>query len=257
MPLTAKNIFLDRHRPLFLCEKLLAEKEGIEPEKLAMSSGALLGAYSNLRAESEGEGEGGPGSRGASVDLARSSAASVGSIMSGSYDPAGVPSAGGVVALLQRFGLYRGTDESQMAQLRSTFDAIDTDGGGSLDVDEFVNAFQRVNPALTEAQCRKIFDEADLDGSGDVDFEEFVEICTLGAGDMLKMLGATNRDASGVLKVNPSDEKYFGEKLRIEAPKSVRSSTHSLTVSLTHSEAVFTLVLYFHFIISHDQPMSV
>ena len=28
MPLTAKNIFLDRNRPLFLCEKLLTEKEG-------------------------------------------------------------------------------------------------------------------------------------------------------------------------------------------------------------------------------------
>lgn len=252
MPLTANNIFLDRHRPLFLCEKLLAEEEGIEPEKLAMSSGALLGAYSNLRAESEGEGEGDPGSRGgsvdvrgASVDLARASVTSVGSITSGSYDPTGRPSSGGVVALLQKFGLYRGTDESQMAKLRATFDAIDTDGGGSLDIDEFVTAFQNVNPALTEAQCRKIFDEADLDGSGDVDFEEFVEICTLGSGEMLKMLGATNRDASGVMKVTPSDEKYFGEKLRVEAPKSAGSSTHSLTPLTVKPSRLYSPCLVF------------
>ena len=35
---------------------------------------------------------------------------------------------------------------------------------------------------------------------------------------VVKMLGASNRDASGVLRVQPSNEKYFGEKLRKEAP---------------------------------------
>ena len=125
----------------------------------------------------------------------------------------------------------------QEEQASKLFDAIDTDGGGTLDIDEFVTAFQNVNPTLTEEQCRKIFDEADVDGSGDVDFDEFVQICTLGAGDMLKMLGATNRDASGVLQVAPSEEKYFGEKLRAEAPKSVNP------FSLVESQA-FSMQLY-------------
>ena len=75
---------------------------------------------------------------------------------------------------------------------------------------------------MTDEQCRKIFDEADVDGSGDVDFEEFVEICRMGAGDMLKMLGAQNRDASGVLKVPVSTEEYFGKSMRTEAPKSLK-----------------------------------
>jgi hypothetical protein len=176
-----------------------------------------LGAYSNLRAESEETEVGGESAE----DLGRSSVCSVSSVMSASYDPGGLPLEGGIVALLQKFGLFKGTDVSQMKIFRDTFDAIDADGGGSLEVDEFVNAFQGVNPALTEAQCRKIFDEADVDGSGDVDFEEFVEICKMGAGDMLKMLGTSNRDATGVLKVSPSAETYFGEKLRVEAPKSV------------------------------------
>ena len=54
MSLTAKNIFLERNRPLFLCEKLLTEKEGIHPEELKMSAGGLLGAYSNLHLDSGG-----------------------------------------------------------------------------------------------------------------------------------------------------------------------------------------------------------
>jgi len=67
-----------------------------------------------------------------------------------------------------------------------------------------VQPLVRVNPALTVKQCAKIFDEADVDGSGNVGFEEFLSICELGALDTLKMLGTSNRDASGVLKVTAS-----------------------------------------------------
>jgi hypothetical protein len=190
MSLTAKNIFLERNRPLFLCEKLLTEKEGIHPEELKMSAGGLLGAYSNLRLDSEERHE-----EGVAED---------------------------VFALLAKFGFANKEDESEMKKFRDTFDAIDVDGGGSLDIDEFTEAFMNVNPDLTAEQCKKIFDEADVDGSGDVDFEEFVDICRLGAGDMLKMLGAQNRDASGVLKVPASKEEYFGAAIRADAPKSLK-----------------------------------
>jgi hypothetical protein len=190
MPLTAKNIFLDRNRPLFLCEKLLTEKEGVHPEELKMSSGALLGAYSNLRLDSEEKQE-----EGLEED---------------------------VYALMAKFGFSSKDDESEMQKFREVFDSIDEDGGGSLDIEEFTLGFQKVNPDMTDEQCRKIFDEADVDGSGDVDFEEFVEICRMGAGDMLKMLGAQNRDASGVLKVPVSNEEYFGKSMRAEAPKSLK-----------------------------------
>ena len=96
------------------------------------------------------------------------------------------------------------------------------DGGGTLDIEEFTLGFQKINPDMTDEQCRKIFDEANVDGSEDVDFEEFVEICRMGAGDMLKILGAQNRDASGVLKVPVSNEEYFGKSMRTEAPKSLK-----------------------------------
>ena len=139
MPLTAKNSFLDRNRPLFLCEKLLTEKEGVHPEELKMSSGALLGAYSNLRLDSEEKQE-----EGLEED---------------------------VFALMAKFGFSSKDDESEMQKFREVFDSIDEDGGGSLDIEEFTLGFQKVNPDMTDEQCRKIFDEADVDGSGDVDFE--------------------------------------------------------------------------------------
>ena len=190
MPLTAKNIFLDRNRPLFLCEKLLTEKEGVHPDELKMSSGALLGAYSNLRLDSE------------EIQEERSQ--------------------GGVFELMAKYGLSKNEAEGEMQKIREAFDSIDVDGGGTLDIEEFTLGFQKINPDMTDEQCRKIFDEANVDGSEDVDFEEFVEICRMGAGDMLKILGAQNRDASGVLKVPVSNEEYFGKSMRTEAPKSLK-----------------------------------
>ena len=123
MPLTAKNIFLDRNRPLFLCEKLLTEKEGVHPEELKMSSGALLGAYSNLRLDSEEKLE-----EGLQED---------------------------VFALMAKFGFSKTEEESEMQKFREVFDSIDEDGGGSLDIEEFTLGFQKVNPDMTDEQSVK------------------------------------------------------------------------------------------------------
>lgn len=49
LPLTAKGIFLNRHRPLFLCEKLLQERDN--GKENSYSSGALLGIYKAIESE--------------------------------------------------------------------------------------------------------------------------------------------------------------------------------------------------------------
>ena len=180
MPLTAKNIFLDRNRPLFLCEKLLTEKEGVHPDELKMSSGALLGAYSNLRLDSEEKLE-----EGLQED---------------------------VFALMAKFGFSKTEEESEMQKFREVFDSIDEDGGGSLDIEEFTLGFQKVNPDMTDEQCRKIFDEADVDGSGDVDFEEFVEICRMGA--ICSRCRCSEPRRVRRAKVPVSNEEYFGKSMR-------------------------------------------
>ena len=47
--MTAKDIFLNRHRPLFLCERLLQERD--KGKENSYSSGALLGIYKAIESE--------------------------------------------------------------------------------------------------------------------------------------------------------------------------------------------------------------
>ncbi|EGB07067.1 hypothetical protein AURANDRAFT_17686, partial [Aureococcus anophagefferens] len=60
--------------------------------------------------------------------------------------------------------------------LREVFDSIDVDGGGTLDLEEFTQAYRKLLfDDLTDRQIALVFRDTDVDGSGEVDFEEFVE----------------------------------------------------------------------------------
>ena len=57
-------------------------------------------------------------------------------------------------------------------QVVTIFKALDTDGSGSLGFDEFVKAYQVLNPNASMVQLNAMFQEADLDGSGTLDLHE-------------------------------------------------------------------------------------
>lgn len=190
LPLSKRGIFLNRHRPLYLCEKLVHEREG-EKNLDGKSPGALLGLYSSYQEES--------------LEL---------SIHKLSQRNA--------VSLLTEAALNasRNTDA-----LRAVFNEIDVNGDGALCLNEFIKAYKKVDSSLTDAQISKLFRDADVDGSGELDFEEFCEVMNLPEMDMLNILERDPRNEEGLLMVEASSEEYFGQSIRRSAPKKVKTYT--------------------------------
>eukprot|EP01012_Entosiphon_sulcatum_P039997 TRINITY_DN53619_c0_g1_i1.p1 TRINITY_DN53619_c0_g1~~TRINITY_DN53619_c0_g1_i1.p1 ORF type:complete len:1158 (-),score=109.58 TRINITY_DN53619_c0_g1_i1:4-3477(-) len=65
-------------------------------------------------------------------------------------------------------------DLKMLKQLKSTFEKADTDGGGTLDEQEFINAFGSIlGGRMTEDQLRLWFMRIDANANGSVDWDEF------------------------------------------------------------------------------------
>lgn len=102
-------------------------------------------------------------------------------------------------------------ERTQFSELRSIFKAMDTDGNGTIDLNEFINAYSKVNPGLDVADIEALFHEANVDNSSDLSYSEFEASMTLdGASVIRKLQHAANRDERGILQVQPSAEEYFG-----------------------------------------------
>jgi hypothetical protein len=74
-------------------------------------------------------------------------------------------------------------NRDRLASLRSVFDDLDTDGNGTLSVEEFKLGLEQLSKwdgeeslHMTDAEVEKLFIIMDDDGSGDLDFDEFMEI---------------------------------------------------------------------------------
>jgi sodium/potassium/calcium exchanger 2 len=57
--------------------------------------------------------------------------------------------------------------------VRATFDQIDEDGNGVIDLDELLKLLQRFDRAATEEEAQMIFHDLDTDGDGSISFDEF------------------------------------------------------------------------------------
>ena len=201
--LAAHNVALPSARPMYLCERLLGEaleKRGELPATVlaqndknatsdpadlpTMSSGALLGEWPPLRARCVGAQRQmllragsdltactvAHGSREHGPDTRRSLLCIPGEYLS--LKTSGETPALTAMSFLETFAPENSPAVKRQKELRAVFDAIDVDGGGTLDVDEFTEAMKKLGGDLTEDQARKIFREADTDGSMDLDFEE-------------------------------------------------------------------------------------
>lgn len=104
-------------------------------------------------------------------------------------------------------------------RFREIFNSIDRDQNGTLDFDEFVAAYQKLNPDVSMIQLTAMFEESDVDGNGTLDFDEFCVLAKMPQVDVLGKLSVVNRDDRGLVQVMPSTEKYFGEELRKTAPR--------------------------------------
>jgi Ca2+-binding EF-hand superfamily protein len=97
--------------------------------------------------------------------------------------------------------------QRHLRRLRDKFDAIDVDGSGNIDVDEFFEACDENKSPITD----RLFALIDLDGSGTIEFDEYVRImatyCMYTKDEILRFCFETfDKDGS-----NGIDEKEFME----------------------------------------------
>jgi hypothetical protein len=197
LPLTAGAVFLKSFRPRYLCEQLLSEAGKL---KKSMSSGALMGEFSNLRSQHSGD----PITQMNNLELFDA--------VNDALNP----------------------DNNPIEKYRKAFDAIDSDGSGDIDFSEFSEAYQSLGGILKKRDLLKIFEDGDLNCNGQLDFEEFLGIMQLDKLSALIKLGQTTiKGLNGMVCVSPSDENYFGENLRAAASDAfnIRKSTSTRCLS--------------------------
>lgn len=68
------------------------------------------------------------------------------------------------------------TKEERM-QLKQSFQQMDVNGDGKIELDEFIDAYKKSYPELdaatVEVKAREFFKRADADGNGSIDFSEW------------------------------------------------------------------------------------
>jgi hypothetical protein len=107
-------------------------------------------------------------------------------------------------------------ERKRCGKLEMIFRSLDSDGSGSIDLDEFIGAYQTVETSmLTQGMLTGLFKEADVDGDGVLDFAEFMYLLGMPKSEVIRKIyhGSTNRDSRGLLQVDPSDEIFFGQEL--------------------------------------------
>ena len=102
---------------------------------------------------------------------------------------------------------------------RRLFNKMDTNGDGVVKLSEFVGAYQNVDPTVTQEHLRQMFQEADLDQDDMLTFDEFLKVSKM--PNLLAELAVKNRDSRGLVQVQASQERYFGEELRKHATPGV------------------------------------
>ncbi len=63
---------------------------------------------------------------------------------------------------------------SELAELRQSFDLVDSNGDGWIGGDEFRRLLQELDHELSDDECLLAFDITDDDGDGAISFEEFM-----------------------------------------------------------------------------------
>ncbi|UJR25306.1 hypothetical protein I4U23_006657 [Adineta vaga] len=63
-------------------------------------------------------------------------------------------------------------------ELREVFRVFDKNGGGIIDVADLKMIFEAIDPDMPEDEIEQIISEVDEDGSGTVDYEEFYKLMT-------------------------------------------------------------------------------
>lgn len=246
LDLSFNGIFLKRHRPLFLCERLLVESDAkhehnknLRGQESALEStmessewrSSILKRMSSVLQMKPNTGidslnasvyrvadcsislkinkrRSAPALLGAYLDIDEKSSSKSPSFLDGDEEGEKDLSVDKVVADAIR-------NRKQNDRLHQLFSRMDQDGDGLLNEAEFIQGLQSVNGEITENEARVMFRQTDTDASGKVSYLEFTEFVQENGFDIsiLKM-PPSHRDSRGIIQIEATKEKYFGETVR-------------------------------------------
>jgi hypothetical protein len=259
LALSKKGIFLKRQRPLFLCERILIEAD-VKEERTAQTLSVLEPTptvFSRLISPLS-----------IMWSLARSTSASLSTSLhnlSTTIDSSIRPRRVKRRSAAALIGAYMNFDEGPQIlasnhklrdevsvedviasairerkwsdKARKLFQAFDLDGKGFLDEDEFI---RRATVAFSEEEARGIFSSVDHERSGQLDYDQFIDLLKTSYLDQMVKLPPSNRDERGIIQIEVSREKYFGEILRkYNAGKSKRDVDFMLARSQHFSQELY------------------
>ncbi|CAJ1922340.1 unnamed protein product [Cylindrotheca closterium] len=241
LDLSKNGIFLKRHRPLFLCERLLIESDA-DQEKLAASQrlGPIPESTSKWRISIVSEIK--------KVFLRRRHEDTVGRSIHSILDcsiSVKRPHRRSAPALL---GAYLNIEENEFfsadsedksedgneedkitvadvvaeeisshkwsSEVRRIFETLDDNSDGILSRAEFIRGSIKLNPKLSEEEAELMFREADRDSSGNISIDEFTQFIAGTESGLTLKAPASHRDHRGIIQVEMSNEKFFGEDIR-------------------------------------------
>jgi hypothetical protein len=123
---------------------------------------------------------------------------------------------------------------------RTLFQALDVDGDGLLSEDDFIDGAHAIKPGLTEEELSLSSTIADQDDSGRLDYNEFLELLSSSDLERWVKLPPSNRDERGIIQIEASQEKYFGEMLRkYDAGKTMKDVDFMLARSQHFSQELY------------------
>jgi hypothetical protein len=125
-------------------------------------------------------------------------------------------------------------------QARKLFYALDLDGNGFLSEEEFIEGSYRLKTLLSDEELRAMFKLVDGDGSGHLDYDEFLKMLSISDLQSGIKLPPSNHDDRGIIQIEASKEKYFGETLRkVNAGKSENDVDFMLARSQHFSQELY------------------
>lgn len=245
LPLSHRAIYLKSHRPLFLSEKILdnidaqedlvrQRKEKLKEEKDKQNRRfSLTRTVSNL-IDTARTRQGGSHflelslSRSRMAKTTRSSASLLGAYVNLERDARKKRSQNADVEQAERVSNIVNSMVKERQGIENTrrfYNEIDVDGDGVISLEEFIAAYQKIDPDISREHLQQLFEEADTDDNGTLSFDEFTKIARM--PNLLAELGTKNRDMRGLVQVQASKERYFGEELRKHSQPGVNSMAMS------------------------------
>lgn len=235
LPLSQKAIFLKSYRPLFLSEQVLdnidAQDELIKQRKEDLMRELKRGDETRHRARRRKIAIQNPAAyktktralssmshfsdtNNISVSLSRSRQAKTSRTSAGLIGAYQNLENGNRVDLTISKIVDRMIKERQgIEHARRVFNEMDSDGDGRIGLEEFANAYQKVDPTISMEHLAETFKDLDINDNGSVSFEEFIKVSKIPSSLLMAEISVKNRDSRGLVLVQPSKERYFGEEL--------------------------------------------